>query len=266
MHIEDQQLVQSIILTAFIVPIVLSGLLIGFIIFYQKKNLQRQLEKKDHLLREQNLKLEKHLAIEQERNRIASEMHDDLGSGLTTIKYLSEKALLQAETNDDRAQIQKIADQSQDLIRNMSEIIWALNLRNDNLGNLLAYLRRYSSEYLEDNRLKILWDQAEIPQELKVTGEKRRNVFLVVKELLHNIVKHAGATEVDIDTVLKDQSLTISIKDNGSGFDYESGLDQGNGLYNLARRIDSINGSWELKSDGKGTLVEFTFPLDEDMT
>ncbi|MGB3226675.1 MAG: histidine kinase dimerization/phosphoacceptor domain-containing protein, partial [Saprospiraceae bacterium] len=128
-------------------PVLLSGLLIWFLVFYQKKKYTQQLEKKDLLLKQQNLIIENQQAIEKERNRIASEMHDDLGSGLTTIKYLSERALKQAKDPEEEKQVKRISEHSSQLVRNMSEIIWAMNTRYDTLENLLAYIRRYASEY-----------------------------------------------------------------------------------------------------------------------
>jgi len=99
---------------------------------------RRKLEKKNQLLREQALIIKNQQAIEHERTRIASEMHDDLGSGLTTIRYLSDKALMQAKDTEEVEQIQRIADHSNTLVRNMSEIIWAMNSRFDDAENLQA--------------------------------------------------------------------------------------------------------------------------------
>lgn len=229
----------------------------GFNIHYQ-----RQLEKKDLLLREQRLVIEKQLAIENERNRIAGEMHDDLGSGLTTIRYLSDRALRNASTDDEKSQIQKIADQSNNLLRNMSEIIWALNLRNDTLENLIAYLRRYTSEYLEEHKILLRWDQDELPKDSKMSGEKRRNILLAIKEILHNLVKHAQAKEVNLNCRIVENQMQISVTDNGRGFDPTNLGGQGNGLFNLQRRMEALGGMAKIQSGKEGTHVCLIFPID----
>src|SRR6187549_1419839 len=147
MSMENENLVYQFALVSFLFPVLLGSILIWFIISYQKKKFQNETDKKDALLREQALLIESQQAIELERTRIASEMHDDLGSGLTTIRYLSDKALTQAKDAEEAIQIKKIADHSNDLVRNMSEIIWAMNARFDNADSLTSYLRRYASEY-----------------------------------------------------------------------------------------------------------------------
>src|SRR5690606_15247219 len=151
---------------------------------------KRQLARKDIQLREQKLTIEKQEAIQRERTRIAGEMHDDLGSGLTTIQYLSERALKNVSDEKEIQNIRKISKESNDLVRNMSEIIWAMNDRFDTLDNLIIYIRRYAYEYLDSHGLAFnIHIQENIPA-VKISGEKRRNVFLVVKEALHNVVKH----------------------------------------------------------------------------
>lgn len=103
--LENETTIYHIILAAFIMPVLLAVLLIWFFISYQRKKLQNETDQKDALLREQTLIIESHRSLELERTRIASEMHDDLGSGLTTIRYLSDRALKQAKDADEVAQI-----------------------------------------------------------------------------------------------------------------------------------------------------------------
>lgn len=221
----------------------------------------RQLEKKDLILREQKLIIDKQQAIEKERSRIASEMHDDLGSGLTTIRYLSDRALKNAGTDEEKNQISKIASQSNSLIRNMSEIIWALNTRNDTTGNLLAYLRRYASEFLEEHQIHLQWLQEGIPDNQKLSGEVRRNVHLTVKEALNNIAKHSHANEVIINSRLIGGNIVVSIMDNGIGFDPSTKLDSGNGLYNMQKRMEQIKGHLDIHKKDKGMEVVLHFPI-----
>lgn len=203
---------------------------------------KRQLEKKDLQLREQKLTIEKQEAVQQERIRIAGEMHDDLGSGLTTIKYLSDKALKNVTEENEIENIRKISKESNDLVRNMSEIIWAMNDRFDTLENLVIYIRRYAYEYLESYNLDFSIDIQENIPAIKISGEKRRNVFLVVKEALHNVVKHSQATSALIKVTF-DENLNIIIKDNGQETSDTNKKNFGNGLHNMQGRMNKIGGS-----------------------
>lgn len=243
----------------FRLSIMLVVLLLAFVGF--NMHYQRQLEKKDLQLREQRLLIEKQHAIEQERSRIASEMHDDLGSGLTTIRYLSDRALRQATTAEEKSQIRKISEQSNGLLRNMSEIIWALNLKNDTLSNLMAYLRRYAHEYLEEHGIPLHWEMDALTEEHGVSGEKRRNILLSFKEVLHNLVKHAQADQVSIQCKHMPQWVSIAVADNGKGFDLSSANDKGNGLYNLRKRMKSLNGEVDIQSGEMGTKITLRFPV-----
>ncbi len=238
-------------------------MLIGLLIF--RAYYVRQLEKKDLILREQKLIIDKQNAIEMERSRIASEMHDDLGSGLTTIRYLSDRALRQAGSEAERQQIKRISDQSHALLRNMSEIIWALNIRNDSLANLLAYLRRYALEFLEEKQISISWEQDAIVKDSRISGEHRRDILLVIKELLNNIVKHSGASNVDISIQFEGSIASIRIHDNGIGFDPESNQEKGNGIYNMQKRMSKINGKIHFIKVNKGSTVELQFQTDSEI-
>ncbi len=206
--------------------------------------------------------LEKQKAIDTERTRIASEMHDDLGSGLTTIRYLSDKALRQAKDQEEVAQIKRIAEHSNALVRNMSEIIWAMNSRFDTAESLISYLRRYASEYLEEHHLPLRFEVQESGiQNPTITGEKRRNIFLVLKEVLHNTVKYAGANRVNI-TIRVKENLEIRVSEIGSiGFDPELSLEKGNGLYNCRKRMASIQGDIRFEKTSESMDILFTAPL-----
>lgn len=220
---------------------------------------KRKLREKDLLLREQRLYIEKQEALQAERNRIASEMHDDLGGGLTSIKFLSHKVLKQKD-KDPTVTLNKIIDQSHRLIDNMSEIIWAMNAGNDTLNNLLFYLRDYTIKFLSDFNIKHEITFAKCIEDIPVSGEKRRNIFLIYKESLHNIVKHADADFVKINSELIHDRLFIAISDNGKGFDSEVKAN-GNGMLNIQKRINQLNGEYTIESGTKGTTLNFSIPI-----
>ena len=237
---------------------------IGIIYLTIRSYYQRKLERNNQLLREQALIIEKQKAVEHERNRIAAEMHDDLGSGLTTIRYLSDRALKQAKDADESKQIKKIADHSNKLVRNMSEIIWAMNSRFDTADNLVGYLRRYASEYLEEHQMPLKFiAEAEHLDKISMGGEKRRNVFLVFKEMLHNGVKYSAAERIEV-RIEGNHQLHIEIAEiGGKGFDPELSKEKGNGLFNCCKRIDSVGGRLTFEKTDEAMHIHIRIPLNE---
>ncbi|MBK9983438.1 MAG: hypothetical protein IPP15_13805 [Saprospiraceae bacterium] len=237
----------------------------GWIIYYFIRSYySRKLERKNQLLREQALIIEKQKAIEDERTRIAAEMHDDLGSGLTTIRYLSDKALKEIEETKEVSQIKKIAEQSNMLIRKMSEIIWAMNSRYDNTENLIGYLRHYASEYLEGYQIPVQFILPEDGiQPLSIGGEKRRNIFMVFKETLHNTVKHANAKSIIIRVDVNNQFALRISEMGGIGFDPAASMEKGNGLYNAEHRMTAVKGSIKYEKLENSMDIHITVPLED---
>ena len=204
--------------------------------------------------------IEKQLAVQAERDRISFDMHDDLGSGLTRISYLSQMAM---NKNGQSAELDKIKHTSQQLVGNMSELIWAMKAENDNLADMLGYLKRYTSDYFDSDTVRLSFKMPGTIEERMIPGEKRRNIFLVYKEALHNIAKHADASYITVDVSVTDAALHIHIADNGQGFDFEShDLKSGNGLRSMQMRTLKFGGKMELESElGKGTALRFIFPI-----
>jgi signal transduction histidine kinase len=141
----------------------------------------------------------------------------------------------------------------------MGEIVWALNEKNDTLADLVAYTRSYAVEYLAIHNIEC---DADTPMHLPgtfITGEIRRNIFLSVKECLHNIVKHAGATKVCFSVELE-KMIQIVIHDNGKGIDWSNRRAFSNGLENITRRMKEINGDVSFVNE-HGTKVSLTIPI-----
>lgn len=221
-------------------------------------------------LQRQKILWERQQAIEKERTRIASDMHDDLGAGLSTIRFLSEKVKRNPFNEATKNEIEKIAGISVELVENMNEIIWAMNEKNDTLEDLLFYTRSYAKEYCEEHQLQCTVEFPESIPYLFVSGELRRNVFLTIKESLHNIVKYADATSVEFHIAVNDH-LIVTIKDNGRGFaPVEAGhlagaealRGSGNGLRNMRRRIESMGGMFDVIT-GRGVTVVLRVPLQK---
>lgn len=215
---------------------------------YTRIRLERQ---KSQFLRQQ--------AVEQERSRISAELHDDIGGGLTAIRLLSEMNL---ETNTDsssRKYLEKISASSNELIQKMNEIVWALNINNDNLQSLVSYTRQYAVSYLDDIGIRCNVETTENIPDITVTGNNRRSVFLLVKEALNNIAKHSGASCVDIKFEINNK-LHIHVHDNGRGFTTNLQNVHGNGLVNMQRRIQKLKGEMQIVNTN-GTRVDFDIPI-----
>ncbi|MFI5133470.1 MAG: two-component regulator propeller domain-containing protein [Chitinophagales bacterium] len=231
----------------------LAGLFIAALILLAVRNYYQR------KLKEQRSALEKQQAVEKERMRIASDMHDDLGAGLSTLRFLSEKVKRNSFSEVTRQDADKIVTNSNELVQKMNEIIWAMNEKNDTLEHLVFYTRSYAMEYCEENQLDCDIQIPENIPHLFLSGEVRRNIFLTVKESLHNIVKHAEAKKVEIRFIV-DKKLSVIIHDNGKGFSGTRNSNGGNGLRNLQKRIESAGGYFSV-SDGEGVTIEATVPL-----
>src|SRR5262249_21703733 len=143
-----------------------------------------------------------------------------------------------------------------DVLNKMNAIIWSMNSGNDTLDNLISYVRSYSLEYFENTPIECRVNSPENIPLMELTGDKRRNMFLCVKETLNNAWKHSGATSVRIDIEVN-HSLVIKIADNGKGIDKEHVRQFGNGLKNIARRMESVGGTFNIRNNnGAETILE----------
>lgn len=260
----EEQLVYKIVLTSFIMPFLLAAGIVYFIWRYQKQKSAYEIERRDQLLKEQALIIEKQEAIEKERNRIAGEMHDDLGSGLTTIKYLSDHAVKSATSDKDVEKIQRIAVHANNLVRNMSEIIWAMNSRFDTVSDLSAYMRRYASEYLEEHDKSLTFQREAMTSSIVLSGEKRRAMFLVVKEVLHNFVKYSDSSSFEMTLTTSENEFKIEMLEAGAtGFDPAEFAERGNGLFNMQKRMNNIGASFTQSKTAEGMLSTIIYNANQ---
>lgn len=209
-------------------------------------------------IRKQKLEFEKQQAVERERTRIATDMHDDLGAGLTRIKFISENFL--EKTNDPALipEAEKLRTSSNELVDKMGEIIWAMNDKNNTLEDLIFYLRSYAVDYCNENKLVCEFIiSGTIPQKI-IGGQIRRNVFLVLKESMHNVVKHASAKKISIHFQVHDK-LSLTITDDGKGFE-QTMSNSGNGLLNMRRRAEALHGKLSV-SNGARTSIHLEVPV-----
>jgi signal transduction histidine kinase/ligand-binding sensor domain-containing protein len=215
-------------------------------------------------------RLEQQHAIEKDRSRIAKDIHDDIGAGLTQITLLSE--LGRREPNQSGAQLERISDAARDLTRAMDEIVWAVDPQRDTLVSLIDYISAYSEDFLRAAGIRCRMDFPAAVPAIQIDAEFRYNLFLALKEALNNIVKHAQATEVWLRLGLTPGVFTLTVEDNGHGFETSNGgksspsldrLNSGLGLPNLRKRLEAIGGRCDMQSSpGKGTRVEMTVILN----
>ncbi len=230
--------------------------------------------------------LEQQQAVDKERIRIARDMHDQLGAGLTQIGLLGEFARRDADRNGDtKIHVQKICDTARDLAQTLDEIVWMVNPRNDTLNKLGHYLAAYAEGFLDATPIRCRLDIPPGLPSLHLSAECRHNLFLTVKEALNNIVKHSRATEARLGMQFKvdlkipvtahplvsirevesgSRWLEIEIEDNGIGFAADAAGGDRNGLKNMSERIREIGGIFELSSrPGKGTRIGIRAPVNE---
>ncbi|MFT3945481.1 MAG: ATP-binding protein [Agriterribacter sp.] len=201
--------------------------------------------------------LEKHNLLLEERTRIGRELHDDLGGGLSTIRLMTEM-IKDPQFGLNGSYLDNISFKSGELIQNMNEIVWSLNNSNDNIAGMIVYIRQYAGTFLEDANIHLSFHQPQTIPAVEVVGHTRRHIFLVVKEALHNIVKHSGAGEVSIDISI-DNYFTVSIADNGKGISNVQKEAPGNGLRNMQQRIAVLKGQFQIIQQ-EGTTLIFSIP------
>jgi len=214
-------------------------------------------------------------AMERERMRIAKDMHDEIGSKLTKISFMSERAKGELEGQDSVARkLHSIAHTSRDLLQTLDEIVWAVNPHNDTLEHLANYLGQYATEYLQNTAVDC---ELHIPgglPEHPFSAETRHNIFLAFEEALNNALKHGRASLVRVDMMFEPGQFQIKIVDNGCGFDVtKTGSPPpategaaanrgGNGLRNMSQRLADTGGTCTVTSRlGQGTTICFTVPL-----
>ncbi|MCA0445614.1 MAG: histidine kinase [Bacteroidetes bacterium] len=208
-------------------------------------------------------KLEVEKEKERERARISRDMHDDVGAGLTkialTLQGYQHKKHLSGEDDPD---IQKAASTASGLIDNLSNIVWALNPYHDPAENLAGYFRTYASDWFQNTNIECRFVFQDPLPDIKLHAEIRRTLFLVYKESLHNILKYSGCSVVEIKLSISEGKIFFSVSDNGIGIQPEIKSKKGNGLINMKRRIEEINGTFVIQSvPGNGTQIQIEIPV-----
>lgn len=195
-------------------------------------------------------------AVLVERERIIADLHDDVGGGLSSIRMMSDLMAQQAgqeNTSNTVSFAQKISSTAKDIAQRMHTIIWSLNMENDTLQNMVEYVRQYGVSFFENSPVKFTANNDHnIDPGIQLKGGVRKNLFLIIKEAFHNILKHATASEAYLHVSIEGNKLLIEVKDNGTGIRNPNQF--GNGIRNMRKRAEEINGKLTINSNG-GTQI-----------
>ena len=215
--------------------------------------LQREIREREHAERQR--------AIEAERSRIARDLHDDLGSSLTEIGVLASTGIRQLPVEEKLPGLfRSIGEKSRGLIAALDVIVWAVDPEQNTLQSLADYLGGFAEEYLTNAGISCRFKIPVTLPAVSLDGRMRHDLFLAIKEALHNIVQHSRATEVEFHLAAAESNLEILIADNGCGFVLRDG--DGHGLKNLPARLTQMGGACEVISQaGKGTQVKISLNL-----
>ena len=191
------------------------------------------------------------------RQRISRDLHDDIGSTLSTIKMYSEAA----KTENSGAIIGQIEANTKDVIEKLDDIVWANNPKNDSLDELCHRIESFARPLLRSKAIHFNFDCSHRGQSLQISSLTRQAVFLIFKEAINNAVKYADCTVIDAEIILQQQKINASIQDNGIGFNTALPTHR-NGLLNMRQRVADLNGKIDISSTpGEGSRISLTVPV-----
>ncbi|HEY5298385.1 MAG TPA: two-component regulator propeller domain-containing protein [Verrucomicrobiae bacterium] len=232
--------------------LVFLGIVVAIVRYFSTQKLQRELQ----LFKQQE-------TLEKERGRIARDLHDQLGANLTQVALLGEMAGADKNSPDEiESHAQQISQTARETTRSLDEIVWAVNPSNDTLEGLANYACKYAQDYFALAGVRY---RVDVPTQLpaqEIPPDVRHNAFLAFKEAVHNVVKHAHASEAWIRLRLSPDNFTLEIEDNGCGFGNPDSAQNRNGLRNMKKRMSDLRGEFSI-SPGKngGTIIRLTVPI-----
>ncbi|MEI9918062.1 MAG: tetratricopeptide repeat protein [Bacteroidota bacterium] len=206
------------------------------------------------------LKSKRLTEIERMRNAIARDLHDDIGSTLSSINILSQLAMRDGNA-DASKHFTKIADQSSRMMESMSDIVWSISPGNDSLDHVVMKMKEFAAEILEPKNITYKFTGEDSLKNTTLSLDKRKNLFLIFKEAVNNAAKYSGATDLEIKFIRHGNTLSLSVSDNGNGFEPET-VKAGNGLKNMKERAHALRARFDFATTlRKGTRVALELPL-----
>lgn len=207
-------------------------------------------------------RLKRSIEIEKMRSRLSRDLHDDIGSTLSSINILSRTAQANLKESDDKTKgsLEKINERSQRLLDSMSDIIWNINPGNDTIEEVMSRMREYATSILEAKDIDYVFDFPKHKMDCKLTMEVKNNLYLIFKEAVNNLSKYSGATQASLSLIFDEKNIQLGIEDNGIGFD-EQQIQRRGGLANMQQRAAEIKGTLTINTAvNKGTLVKLIMP------
>jgi signal transduction histidine kinase len=210
------------------------------------------------------LLLQQERAVEQERLRIARNIHDDLGARITQVSLLSGVSQNDPEFPERaREAFGTVSTMCRDLVSALYETVWTVAAENDNLEALGSYLGQMVEQLARQSHLHCRLHLLDLPLDVHVSSHTRHHVTLAVKEAVHNVIKHAQASELILCVGWDDRMLTVSVQDDGRGFPSDRQT-AGHGVANMKRRLSESGGTCTIRSQpGRGTTVEMRLELGQ---
>lgn len=210
-------------------------------------------------MRRKLARLEQANALERERTRISRDLHDDLGARLTQMAFMTDLATEESGASAGlQSQLRDVSRQARNAVQSLDETVWMVNPKKDTLPHLIDYLATYAEQFFQSTNIACRQEICQRPPETSVPGKFRRDIFLLVKEALNNVLKHSGATEVWLRIAVRGPVLRIVIQDDGRGFSVSESDSQRNGLENMRRRAEAAGLRFRLHSaPGHGTRLVF---------
>jgi len=202
-------------------------------------------------------RLRKALEMERLRTRIATDLHDDIGATLSSISMYSQAIKQQLKENNPQLEnvLDKMGDNSRDMVNSISDIVWAINPDNDDGEKLVQRMENYAIDICATKNIMLHFDRDEKISSAVLPLEYRKNIYLIFKEAVNNAVKYADARNIRVALNLQNRQLSLVVKDDGKGFD-ETTVKKGNGLKNLCIRTAEIKGTINIDAtEGKGTTI-----------
>ncbi|MGI8637512.1 MAG: ATP-binding protein, partial [Segetibacter sp.] len=189
-----------------------------------------------------DIRLNRLLAVETLRNRVARDLHDDMGSTLSTINILSSMAKNKMEVDKFKTgeYLNKISEYSERMMDAMDDIVWSIKPSNDNMHKITARMREFATNVLEAKEIDFEFAIDEEVYDVKLNMEARRDFFLIFKEAVNNSAKYSKATKLLMRLTMKNKKLLLVVKDDGTGFELAEA--DGNGLGNMQKRAEQLNG------------------------
>ena len=236
-----------------------AGLIFGYLFYRRKKLLHMELKKKLAAEREE---FEKQLAVEKAANRITADLHDDIGTRLSSINIYSNIAgqLIETDPGKTKEILIKLSSQSKSMLENLGEIIWSLKTGEDQFENIESRIKNYISDVLGVTTIDYRINIASSINEIKDV-QLRKNALLIVKEAVNNAVKYSNATTITINLSIENDEMLLKIDDNGIGLNEVKSI-SGNGLRNMKKRAEELKGTIAINTTaGNGTNIAVRIPL-----